>query len=65
MHVLEHVVKLVSAENDLVYDPFMGVGSTGVTAIRNNRQFIGVELDECYYTAADNHHDRCAAVGTP
>ena len=53
VRVLEHIIKLASAENDLVYDPFMGVGSTGVAAIRNNRQFIGVELDEYYHKAAE------------
>lgn len=51
--VLEHVIKLASKEGDLVFDPFMGVGSTGVAALNLDRKFIGVEIDEKYFKAAE------------
>jgi DNA modification methylase len=35
-------------ENDLVFDPFMGVGSSIVTAKKLNRRFLGVEIDRQY-----------------
>jgi site-specific DNA-methyltransferase (adenine-specific) len=35
-------------ENDLVFDPFMGVGSSIVTAKKLNRHFLGVEIDRPY-----------------
>ena len=38
-----------SNEGDLVFDPFMGSGTTGKMAILNNRNFIGVELVKNYY----------------
>lgn len=41
-----------SNENDTVFDPFLGSGTTGVAAIQTNRNFIGVELDEKYYHLA-------------
>ena len=36
-------------EGDIVCDPFMGIGSTGVASINTNRKFIGIELDEKYF----------------
>ncbi len=47
--LLSDMVKLLSNENDTVFDPFMGSGSTGVAAIINNRYFIGSEICEEYY----------------
>ncbi len=50
--VLEHVINLASNEGDLVFAPFMGVGSTGVAALNLNRKFIGIEAAEKYHEAA-------------
>lgn len=41
-----------SKENDLVIDPFMGIGSTGVACKELNRNFIGIEIDEQYFDVA-------------
>lgn len=49
----ELFIKLHSQEGDTVFDPFMGSGSTGIACIRNNRNFIGVELDKKYYDIAE------------
>ena len=38
-----------SNEGDVVFDPFMGSGTTGKMAILNNRQFVGIELNEKYF----------------
>ena len=38
---------------DLVLDPFMGVGTTGVACVENGRRFVGVELDEEYFRIAE------------
>lgn len=45
-------VKLFSFENDWIFDPFTGSGTTGESAIRLNRNFVGVELSEDYFDAA-------------
>lgn len=38
-----------SNEGDLVYDPFMGSGTTAVCALKENRNYIGSEISEEYY----------------
>jgi site-specific DNA-methyltransferase (adenine-specific) len=43
-----------SNENDLIFDPMMGSGTTGKIAVLNNRKFIGIELDETYFKIAQN-----------
>ena len=53
VRVLEHIIKIASDKGDLVFDPFMGVGSTGVAALNLGRKFIGIEIDEKYYKAAE------------
>ena len=49
---MEVLVNNSSQENELVLDPFMGVGSTGLACIKNNRNFIGIEIDENYFNIA-------------
>lgn len=50
--VLEKLIRIASNENDIIFDPFMGVGSVGVAAIKLKRKFIGVEIDKIYCNAA-------------
>jgi len=52
VRILEHIIKIASKPGDLIFDPFMGVGSTGVAALSLGRRFIGVEIDEKYFEAA-------------
>jgi site-specific DNA-methyltransferase (adenine-specific) len=40
-------------ENGLVYDPFMGSGTTAEGCIRAKRNFIGSELSEMYFKIAE------------
>jgi len=53
LKVLEHVVDLASHPGDMVFDPFMGVGSTGVAAMNRNRRFWGAENEASYFRAAE------------
>lgn len=43
-----------SNEGDIVYDPFMGAGTTAVVAAKMKRKYIGSELSEEYIKVAEN-----------
>ena len=48
----DHIISW-SNENDVVFDPFMGSGTTGKMAILNNRKFTGVEKVPEYFNIAE------------
>ena len=42
-----------SNENEVILDPFMGSGTTAISAINTNRNYIGFELEEEYFAIAN------------
>ena len=50
--LMEYLIKTYSNEGDIVLDNTMGSGTTGVAAIKCNRNFIGIEMDQKYYEIA-------------
>lgn len=48
----DRVISEFSCPGSVVLDPFMGIGTTGVSCKNLNRKFIGIELDEGYYEFA-------------
>ena len=51
-----------SNENDLIYDPFMGSGTTAKMAILNNRKFIGSEISEEYCKIIETRIKECGGL---
>lgn len=50
--LLERIILIGSKKGDVILDPFMGSGTTGVVCKRLKRKFIGIEIDEKYYKIA-------------
>ncbi|MDQ6863929.1 MAG: ParB N-terminal domain-containing protein [Thermoproteota archaeon] len=53
----EHVISKLTIRDDIVFDPFMGTGTTGITALRQNRRFIGVEKEQGTFELAKGRID--------
>lgn len=52
--LLSKFIKQSSDEGDIIFDGFMGSGSTGVACMLTDRKFIGIELDDKYFEIAEN-----------
>lgn len=54
VYVMEQIIQRHSNDGDVILDPFMGSGSTGVASLNLNRDFIGIELSKEYFDIAKN-----------
>ena len=52
LDVIERGIELWSKPGDMVYSPFMGIGSEGYCAVKMGRQFKGGELKAAYFNVA-------------
>jgi site-specific DNA-methyltransferase (adenine-specific) len=52
INLMTYLCRLVTPENGIVLDPFMGSGSTGIAARLEGFRFLGMELDEEYFKIA-------------
>ncbi len=52
LEVIERAMELWTAQNDLVFSPFTGIGSEGWCALKTGRRFIGSELKPSYFRVA-------------
>ena len=58
VELMKILIKNSTKKSEIVLDPFMGSGSTGVAAKQLNRKFIGFEIDETYYKLAKERIER-------
>jgi len=55
LELATRVIRLYSNQGDIVLDPFMGSGTTAVAAIREHRDFIGIEKEKHYVELSEKN----------
>lgn len=63
LEVIKRCIELWSNPNDIILDPFAGIGSTPYVALRMGRRGLGIELKESYYEQAVKNCNE--ALGMP
>jgi site-specific DNA-methyltransferase (adenine-specific) len=61
--VMRHLVRLVTPPGGLVLDPFMGSGTTGIAAVREGFDFVGIEMSPEYLSIAEARIEHAKAKG--
>ena len=52
--LMSEIIKIHTNPNYIIFDPFIGSGTTGVATLLENRHFIGIEKDQNYFKIAKN-----------
>lgn len=55
LEVIKRAILLWTNENDIVFTPFMGIGSEAYMALKLKRRAVGIELKESYYDVAERN----------
>jgi hypothetical protein len=63
LNITKKALALWSNEGDVVWSPFAGIGSEGVSSLSMNRRFIGSELHPVYYRSAVKNLSSAADSG--
>lgn len=58
LEVIKRALELWSNPNDVVFSPFLGIGSEGYQSIKMGRKFIGTELKPAYFEVAKKNLER-------
>jgi len=57
-HLIDRLILLTTDENDIILDPFLGTGTTAISAKRLGRKYIGFELDTSYVEISQHKLDK-------
>ncbi len=53
INLMTYLCRLITPPGGIILDPFMGSGSTGISACLEGFRFVGMELDEDYFKIAE------------
>jgi site-specific DNA-methyltransferase (adenine-specific) len=62
--LMDYLIRLITPPGGVVLDPFMGSGSTGVSAVRLGHSFIGIERETSYFEIAERRISAVAPIVT-
>lgn len=62
IEVADWFIENFTQPGETILDPFLGTGTTGVSAFRNHRKFIGIEISKEYFDYAQQRIDRETSV---
>ena len=49
LEITEKIIRNSSKEDQLVLDPFMGSGQTGIACVKQKRKFIGIDIEQRWF----------------
>ena len=52
--LIENLALIFSKKNQVILDPFMGSGTTGIACLNTDRKFIGIEINDYYFSLAES-----------
>lgn len=58
LKLMSDIILVHTNEKDIILDPFMGSGTTGIAALTHNRRFVGIELSKDYFDVAINRFEQ-------
>lgn len=65
LEIIERMIKASCPQNGIVFDPFMGTGTTAIACLKNNRQYVGFEINKDYHKIIMNRikkHNNCPTL---
>ena len=58
LNLFEYIIKTSSNPGDVILDPFMGSGTTAEAALKNQRNFTGIDISEKYINIANERVEK-------
>jgi site-specific DNA-methyltransferase (adenine-specific) len=56
--MIEPLILCASEPGDIVLDPFMGSGTTGIAALKHGRDFVGIDLSPTFFKETSEYLEK-------
>lgn len=62
--LMQHYIENSTKDDDMVLDPFMGAGATGVACVKSGRKFTGIEIESKWFDIACERIEKANKQGS-